>query len=98
MTNNVSGIKNRYNQLYIPSDFIHTKNSWQNSLPIDRSLKFNNRCLFHVMKKEAHAIAPNTAVFEAPDADHTWNVKVVIYSIKYSDKHKYMLKVFFFVL
>ena len=50
--NNVSGVKSRYNQLYIPSDFINVRNSWPNSLPLDKPLRFNNRCLFHLMKKE----------------------------------------------
>ena len=78
MACNVSGVKSRYNQLYIPSDFINVKNSWQCSLPIDRSLKFNNRCLFHVMKKESQAVIENNVIFDAPDADHTWTVKVML--------------------
>ena len=75
-TNNVTGLKSRYSDLYIPSDFTNCKNSWTKSLPLNRALKFNNRCLFHIMRKEAQTLTPNTAVYDAPDADHTWTVKV----------------------
>jgi hypothetical protein len=79
LSSNVSGIKSRYGQLYIPSDFISVQNSWQTSLPIDRTLKFNNRCLFHVMKKEAQPVGgPNTAVYDADDSDFRWSVKVML--------------------
>ena len=76
--NNVSGLKARYAQLYIPSDFINVRNNWQNSLPLERSLKFNSRCLFHVMRKEAQPLVSNEAVLDPPDADHTWTVKVIL--------------------
>jgi hypothetical protein len=79
LANNVSGLKLRYSQLYIPSDFINVKNSWQNSLPLNRTLKFNNRCLFHIMRKDAHSISENDAIYDPPDADHTWTVKVYLY-------------------
>lgn len=29
------------------------------------------------MRKEAQTLTPNTAIYDAPDADHTWNVKVL---------------------
>lgn len=78
-TDNVTGLKNRYTELYIPSDFTNSKNPWINSLPLNRPLKFTSRCLFHIMNKEAHSIEANNAIFDAPDADHTWTVKVNIF-------------------
>ncbi len=75
-TDNVTGVKNRYSELYIPSDFTNSKNTWVNSLPLNRPLKFTSRCLFHVMNKGAHSVEMNNAIYDAPDADHTWSVKV----------------------
>jgi hypothetical protein len=72
----VTGLKNRYSELYIPSDFTNSKNTWVNSLPLNRPLKFTSRCLFHVMNKGAHSVEVNNAIYDAPDADHTWTVKV----------------------
>ena len=77
LVNNASGLKGRYGELYIPSDFTNVKNTWQTSLSLNRSLKFTNRCLFHIMKKEAASIDPSIPSIDPPDADHTWNVKVI---------------------
>ena len=78
LSNTVSGLRSRYAQLYIPSDFIFVKNTWHNSLPINRTLRFNSRCLFHVMRKEASSpVQPTEVVYDPPDADHTWTVKVL---------------------
>jgi hypothetical protein len=79
----VVGLKARYNQLYIPSDFINVKNNWQNSLPLNRQLKFNSRCLFHIMRKDSCPVLENEAVFDPPDADHSWTVKVKRNQIDY---------------
>ena len=77
--NNVISLKARYSNLYVPSDFTNVKNSWLSSLPLNRPLKFNNRCLFHIMHRETHAIEKNLAVLEPADLDHRWNVKVIKY-------------------
>ena len=76
LTNSSTGLRFRYNGLYIPSEFTNVKNSWQQSFPLNRSLKFNSNCSFHVMRKEAVPIDSIEPVLEPPDADHTWNVKV----------------------
>ena len=77
----ISGVKSRYSQMYIPSDFINVKSNWQQSFPMNRPLKFNSRCLFHVMNKDAHSVNVNDAQYDPPDADHRWAVKV-LYMIK----------------
>lgn len=31
------------------------------------------------MRKDAHSISENDAIYDPPDADHTWTVKVYLY-------------------
>ena len=73
---NVSSVKNRYSNLYIPSDFTNCKYSWVNSLPIDRPLKFSINSRFHIMRKETQSIFINDAVYEPDDINHAWTVRV----------------------
>ena len=87
----MGALKSRYVDLYIPSDFTNAKSNWQLALPINRPLKFNARCLFHVMKKEATAVGNNVphAVLDPPDADFTWSVKVMLLAMPDMDElHK----------
>jgi Ca2+-binding EF-hand superfamily protein len=76
-------IKNRFSNLNIPNDFILCKYSWLNCLPIDKSLKLNYRCLYHIMKKEAKRPTDTTIIkpYEAHDSCNLWNVKVMLISI-----------------
>lgn len=84
--NNVISLKSHYAQLYIPSEFASAKNSYLSCLPIHRPLKFNQRCLFHIMRKEASSICENQAVYDPPDADHSWNVKVMLLAMPNMDE------------
>jgi hypothetical protein len=74
----VSGLKARYSNLYIPSDFTNARIQYHTSLPLQRPLKFDSRCLFHLMRKDATPIEPNTSILDPPDSNHKWTVKVML--------------------
>ncbi|CAF0707138.1 unnamed protein product [Brachionus calyciflorus] len=85
LSNNVSTVKLRYPNLYIPSDYIYNKNSWLNSLSLNRPLKFNSKCQFHIMSKDALPIQKNTSVYDATDVDYRWQVKVMLLAMPNQD-------------
>jgi hypothetical protein len=76
--NTVTGIKNRYSQLYIPSDFTNCKYSWTTSFPIDRPLKFSTNSKFHIMRKECQSVFINNSIYEPDDINHAWTVRVML--------------------
>ena len=82
--NAVSGVKTRYSQLYIPSDFTNCKYSWINSFPVERPLKFSTSSKFHIMRKECQSIFINNSVYEPDDINHAWTVRVSLPSFYYS--------------
>ncbi|XP_050306432.1 cell division cycle and apoptosis regulator protein 1-like [Anthonomus grandis grandis] len=74
-------IKKRYTNLYIPSDFFHTINSWVDTFPVDKPFALTKPCSFHLMYKEHDPVTDNGAIFEPADADYTFSAKVMLMGI-----------------
>ncbi|KAK3583028.1 hypothetical protein CHS0354_005674, partial [Potamilus streckersoni] len=77
---NVVLLKNRYANMYIPSDFFHSSFSWMDCFPLTRPFQIGHHCTFHVLHKTIEPIGNNDAVLDPPDADHTYNAKVMLMS------------------
>ncbi|KAH9495313.1 Cell division cycle and apoptosis regulator protein 1 [Bulinus truncatus] len=71
-------LKNKYSNLYIPSDFFHASFSWVENFPLSRPFTLGQSCNFHVMHKDVPSIKPDTAVLDPPDADHLFSAKVML--------------------
>lgn len=78
---NVTQVRSRYSRLHIPSDFYHASYKWHQSIPLDHPLKFITPCSFHIFNKNVPRLAnDNVSVLDPPDADYTWNVRVMLMS------------------
>jgi hypothetical protein len=77
----VIDLKKRYSNMYIPSDFFLADNAWMNTFPIHQPFKLQYPAAFHVFPKDlVDGPAPMDAVYDPPDADHSFNVKVMLLS------------------
>lgn len=72
----VMELRQRYQSLYIPSDFFDAVFTWVDAFPVTRPFTFGNYCNFHIMHKEVDSLVKNTAVLDPPDANHTYSAKV----------------------
>ncbi|CAM4740247.1 unnamed protein product [Rotaria magnacalcarata] len=78
---NVTQIRSRYTRLHIPSDFYHASYAWHQSIPLDHPLKFITPCSFHIFNKNVPRLFDdNVSIIDPPDADYTWNVRVMLMS------------------
>ncbi|CAF3611647.1 unnamed protein product [Adineta steineri] len=78
---NVTQIRSRYSRLHIPSDFYHASYTWHQSVPIERPMKFITPCSFHIFNKNVPRLfTDNVSILDPPDADYTWNVRVMLMS------------------
>ncbi|XP_055874989.1 cell division cycle and apoptosis regulator protein 1-like [Biomphalaria glabrata] len=74
----VVSLKNKYTNLYIPSDFFHASFSWVENFPLTRPFTLGQACNFHVMHKDVPPIKPVTAVLDPGDTDHLFSAKVML--------------------
>ncbi|KAL5018166.1 hypothetical protein ScPMuIL_003888 [Solemya velum] len=78
---NVIGLKSRYSNMYVPSDFFNANFSWTEAFPLTRPFQIGHHCSFHIMHKDVADPASQTeAVLDAPDADHLFSAKVMLLS------------------
>ncbi|CAF5014316.1 unnamed protein product, partial [Rotaria socialis] len=74
-------IRSRYTRLHIPSDFYHASYAWHQSIPLDHPLKFITPCSFHIFNKNVPRLFDdNVSIIDPPDADYTWNVRIMLMS------------------
>lgn len=73
---NVLELKNRYNSLYVPSDFADAEIKWVDVFPVNAPLTLKKPCSFHVMHKEVNPIKENNDIYDPPDADYLYSAKV----------------------
>ncbi|KAG5671840.1 hypothetical protein PVAND_002014 [Polypedilum vanderplanki] len=68
--------KKRYQNLYIPSDFTSSENSWMNAFPLNKPFSLQKPCSFHIMK-DVNPIDETVAqcILDPADADYTWSAK-----------------------
>ncbi|CAF1679722.1 unnamed protein product, partial [Adineta ricciae] len=78
---NVTQIRSHYSRLHIPSDFYHASYTWHQTIPLDRPMKFITPCSFHVFNKNVPRLSTDkVSVLDPPDADYSWNVRVMLMS------------------
>lgn len=73
---NVLELKKRYSNLYIPSDVFLARPLWSDTFPAHRSFQFPRPVSFHIMNKEVEPVLENDAIYDAPDANHSFAAKV----------------------
>lgn len=79
----VPSISQRYNNLYIPSDFFNAHVKWGETFPPQTPFTLNTPCNYHIMAKEIENPIANSAVLEPPDSDYRYSAKV-----SYLDEYK----------
>ncbi|KPI91379.1 Cell division cycle and apoptosis regulator protein 1 [Papilio xuthus] len=77
----VPGLSQRYNNLYIPSDFFNAQVRWGETFPPQAPFSLNNPCSYHIMSKEAENPNHNDSILEPPDADYRFSAKVMLISM-----------------
>lgn len=73
--------RRRYQNLYIPSDFIASNSKWINAFPFQKPYSIERPCSFHIMK-DVSSIDESVekTVLDPSDADYTWSAKVMLMS------------------
>lgn len=69
-------LRNRYANLYMPSDFFYTFIRWSEIFTIDEPFSLNRPSSFHIFHRSVKPIVPNDAILEPPDADPSFGVRV----------------------
>ncbi|XP_068631122.1 cell division cycle and apoptosis regulator protein 1-like [Battus philenor] len=77
----VPGLSQRYNNLYIPSDFFNAHVTWGETFPPQGPFSLNNPCTYHIMSREVENPNENDSVLEPPDADYRFSAKVMLISM-----------------
>lgn len=80
----VQELKQRYQNLYIPSDFFQSEILWPETFTPDKPFVLRQPCSFHVMYKDIAPppeMANDEALLEPPDADHSFSAKVMLMSV-----------------
>ena len=75
---NVITLKSRYNSMYIPSDFFKANFCWMDAFPLTRPFQLGHHCEFHVLHKDVEPLNTSDALLDPPDADHSYNAKVML--------------------
>ncbi|XP_047502401.1 cell division cycle and apoptosis regulator protein 1-like [Penaeus chinensis] len=78
---NVLELKKRYSNLYIPSDVFLARPLWSDTFPAHRSFQFPRPVSFHIMNKEVEPVLENDAIYDAPDANHSFAAKVMLMAV-----------------
>ncbi|KAA0194922.1 hypothetical protein HAZT_HAZT005352 [Hyalella azteca] len=72
---NILELRKRYSNLYIPSDVFVTRPLWSNTFPPHRPFPLPKPVGFHVMHKDVDSVLPNDAIYDPPDASHSFSAK-----------------------
>ncbi|XP_017486150.1 PREDICTED: cell division cycle and apoptosis regulator protein 1-like [Rhagoletis zephyria] len=75
----VQELRQRYETMYIPSDFFHCKILWPKVFTPENSFSLRRPCQFHVMHRIVDSpFEQNNDVLEPSDADHRYSAKVML--------------------
>lgn len=77
-------MKQRYNNLYVPSDFFHSEIRWGETFSADNPFVLRQPCAFQLMHKEIappEEIAADESLLDPPDADNSFCAKVMLMSV-----------------
>lgn len=77
--------RRRYQNLYIPSDFVVSDNKWNEVFPMHKPLSLERPCSFQIMK-DVNSIDESVekTVLDPSDADYTWSAKVMLMSSEFN--------------
>lgn len=78
---NVLELKKRYSNLYVPSDVFLARPLWSDTFPAHLPFQFPRPVSFHIMNKEVEPVLENDAVYDAPDANHSYAAKVMLMAV-----------------
>ncbi|XP_031629279.1 cell division cycle and apoptosis regulator protein 1-like isoform X2 [Contarinia nasturtii] len=76
-------LRRRYMNLYVPSDFFYSRICWSESFPCHAPFSIKKPSAFHIFHKRVENPngVENGAVFEPPDADDSFQAKVMLMSV-----------------
>ena len=75
----VIDVKNRYNNMYIPSDFYHLSLDWSTAFPLHRRFNLGNATKYTICHKDMHPVQPHPENVDPSDADYSYSAKVSRY-------------------
>lgn len=77
-------LKQRYQNLYVPSDFFHTSIRWTEMFTADNPFVLRQPCAFQIMHKEIvppPEMAQEESLLDPPDADYSFSARVMLMSV-----------------
>lgn len=75
--------RRRYQNLYIPSDFIYGSNKWNEAFPLHKPLSLQRPSSFHIMKDVNVLEHDEKAILDPSDADYSYSAKVMLMSSEF---------------
>lgn len=72
----VLDVKNRYSNMYIPSDFYHLSLDWSTAFPLYRPFVLGNGTKLAICHKDMAPIEPFPEEVDPSDCDYTYSAKV----------------------
>ncbi|XP_065366379.1 cell division cycle and apoptosis regulator protein 1-like isoform X2 [Calliphora vicina] len=81
-TANVQDLRQRYANLYIPSDYFHANVKWSDSFTPDNPFSLRRPCQFHIMYENVEPpTQQNIDLLEPEDANYLYSAKVMLMSL-----------------
>lgn len=74
-------LRQRYSNLYIPSDFFYSHIRWSESFPPHAPFSLQKPCAFHIFNKSVLPLEPNDAEYDPADADNSFSAKVMLMGV-----------------
>ncbi|XP_067931532.1 cell division cycle and apoptosis regulator protein 1-like [Watersipora subatra] len=74
----VLAVKNRYSNMYIPSDFFNLSLDWVKAFPLHRTFPLGNSTRFHICPKDVTPLKPFPETVDPSDADYAYSAKVML--------------------
>ncbi|XP_037805518.1 cell division cycle and apoptosis regulator protein 1-like isoform X2 [Lucilia sericata] len=81
-TADVQDLRQRYTNLYIPSDYFHANVKWSETFTPDNPFSLRRPCQFHIMHEIVEPpTQPNPDLLEPADANYLYSAKVMLMSL-----------------
>lgn len=84
-------VKNRYQNLYIPSDFYHIILDWTRAFSLSRPLQLGTPTKFNICSREVDPLSPFPDEVDPEDADYSYCAKVKQLTIQSCMKHALLI-------
>jgi hypothetical protein len=79
----VMEVRRRYQNLYIPSDFVYGSNKWNEAFPLQKPMSLQRPSSFHIMKDVNALEDGEKAILDPSDADYSYSAKVMLMSSEF---------------